>query len=144
MTNEERNLGARWFDEVWNQQRREAVVELLAPDAVLHEAGRDSVGPDSFYEFYDRLNSAFSNIRLAVHDTIIDGDRACLRWECSLTHTGDFFGMKATGKTVYVTGITIVRVANGKLVEAWQNWDMLGMMQQIQEQTRSASYVSAG
>jgi steroid delta-isomerase-like uncharacterized protein len=144
LTNEERNLGARWFEEVWNQQRREAIEEMMAPDAVLHEAGRDSVGPAAFHEFYDRLNSAFSNIRITVHDTIIDGDRACLRWEASLKHTGDGLGLPPTQKTIHVTGITIVRIANNKLVEAWQNWDMMGMMEQIHDKGRSATYVSAG
>jgi predicted ester cyclase len=52
-------------------------------------------------------------------------------------------GIPASGKTVHVTGITIMRIANGKAVEGWQNWDMLGMMQQIQGGERAATYVAA-
>lgn len=48
MTDAEKQLGARWFKEVWNEGRREAAAELLAADAVLHEAGKDSVGPEGF------------------------------------------------------------------------------------------------
>jgi predicted ester cyclase len=51
--------------------------------------------------------------------------------------------MPPTGKTLETTGITIIRVAGGKAVEAWQNWDMLGLMQKIQEGARAATYISA-
>ena len=45
MTDEARRLGLRWFEEVWNKKRREAIGEMFAPDGVLHEGGRDTVGP---------------------------------------------------------------------------------------------------
>jgi predicted ester cyclase len=47
----------------------------------------------------------------------------------------------ASGKTIRVSGITILRAANGKVVEAWQNWDMLGLMQQIQSHAKAATYI---
>jgi hypothetical protein len=58
MTEEERDLGTRWFEEVWNKGRRDAIPEMLAPDSVLHEGGQDSVGPDGFYPLFDRMQSA--------------------------------------------------------------------------------------
>jgi len=142
MTEAEKGLGARWFEEVWNQGRRDAAAELLSADAVLHEAGKDSIGPAGFHEFFDRMTQAFSNIQVTIEDTIIDGDKICLRWVGGLDHSGDGLGMPATNRRVHVTGITIMRVANGKMVEGWQNWDMLGMMQQIQERNRAVTYVA--
>ena len=143
MTELERGLGARWFEEVWNKGRREAIAEMLSPHAVLHEGGVDCAGPEGFYSFFDRLHAAFSDFRVTVHDTFAEGDRACLRWTCSCRHTGDALGMPATQKTVHVTGISILRVAEGRMVEAWQNWDMLGMVEQLQGSKRSGTYVSA-
>jgi steroid delta-isomerase-like uncharacterized protein len=143
MTDADRSVGARWFEEVWNKGRRTAITELLAPDAVLHEDDKDIVGPEGFYAFYDRLNAAFSDFRVTVHDTIAEGDRLCIRWTCSCKHTGNAMGMPATQKTVHVTGMSILRIANGRMVEGWQNWDMLGMLEQIQGLSRSATYVSA-
>lgn len=143
MTDLDRGLGTRWFEEVWNKGRRAAIVEMLAPNAVLHEGDRDSVGPEGFYEFFDRLNAAFSEFQVTVHDTFAEGDRECVRWSCSCKHTGDALGMPATHKTVRVTGISIVRISDGRMVEGWQNWDMLGMLEQIQGSGRSATYVSA-
>lgn len=126
MTEAEKQLGTLWFEEVWNKGRREAAAELLAPDAVLHEAGKDSVGPEGFYEFFDRMQNAFSNVRITVEDAIFDDDKICVRWVCSLVHTGGALGIPPTHRQLHTTGITIMRVANGKMVEGWQNWDMLG------------------
>ena len=142
MTVTERNLGTRWFEEVWNKGRRDAIAEMLAPDGVLHEGKTDSIGPESFYEFFDRLNGPFSEFRVEVHDTIAEGDRVCLRWSCTCKHTGDALGIPATQKTVHVTGMSIIRIADGRMVEGWQNWDMLGMMEQIREHPKSLTYVS--
>ena len=122
VTEEERGLGERWFEEVWNKGRRDAIPEMLAPDGVLHEGGLDSVGPDGFYPLFDRIQAAMEGIRTTVHETIA-------------------VGIPASGKTVYATGITIMRIADGKAVEGWQNWDMLGMMEQIQGTGRAATYV---
>ena len=143
MTDMDRGVAARWFEEVWNKGRRTAITELLAPDAVLHEDDKDIVGPEGFYAFYDRLSAAFSDFRVTVQDTIAEGDRLCVRWTCSCKHTGDAMGMPATHRTVHVTGMSILRIANGRLVAGWQNWDMLGMLEQIQGLSRSATYVSA-
>ncbi|HKD06145.1 MAG TPA: ester cyclase [Bryobacteraceae bacterium] len=142
MTDLERGLGARWFEEVWNKGNRAAIAEMLAPEAILHEGNTDSVGPEGFYAFYDRLNAAFSEFRITIHDTIAEGDRVCVRWTCSCKHTGDGLGVPATQRVVHVTGISILRVANGRMVEGWQNWDMLRMMEDIQGLSRSATYVN--
>ena len=142
MTELERSLGTRWFEEVWNKGNRSAIADMLAPDAVLHEGNADCVGPEGFYAFFDRLTGAFSEFRVTVHDTIAEGDRACIRWSCSCKHTGDALGIPATQRTVHVTGISIMRIANGRFVEGWQNWDMLGMLEQIQGLGRSATYIN--
>jgi steroid delta-isomerase-like uncharacterized protein len=143
MTESERDLGRRWFDEVWNRQRREAIAEILAPDGVIHDGGVDTVGADGFYPFFDRLNATFSDLHVNVEDSIAEGDRVCVRWSCTAKHTGDGLGLAPTGKTIHITGISILRVEGGKLIEGWQNWDMLGMLEQIQGIGKSATYIGA-
>jgi len=54
-----------------------------------------------------------------------------LRWSATMTHTGEAPGLPATGQTVRSRGITIARIADGKIVEGWDNWDELGMLEQI-------------
>ena len=51
-------------------------------------------------------------------------------------------GINATGKSVRVTGISILRVAGGMLAEGWQNWDMLGLLQQIQGAQSTTTYIT--
>jgi len=87
-------------------------------------------------------------LRVKVEDTIAEGDRVCVRWSCTAKHTGDGLGVPATGVTIHVTGVSIVRVAGGMVTEAWQNWDMLGMMEQINGfakpgLAKSATYIGA-
>jgi steroid delta-isomerase-like uncharacterized protein len=142
MAQTDRDLGRRWFEEVWNRGRRDAIPEMLAADGVLHDGGLDSVGPEGFYAFFDRMRATLSEIQVTVHDTIVEGHRICVRWSCTAKHAGDGLGFAATGKTIHVTGISIVRVAGGKVIECWQNWDMLGMMEQIRGAGKSATYIA--
>ena len=48
-----------------------------------------------------------------------------------MTHKGDGLGVRATGKKVKITGMSIARIVNGKIVEGWDNWDRLAMLEQI-------------
>jgi steroid delta-isomerase-like uncharacterized protein len=135
-------LVIRWFDEIWNQGRLETVDELLTPESILHEGDLISKGPEEFRQFYHRMHSAFSEIRVTTEAVVCQGDLACVRWSVSMRHSGDGLGMPATGKVVRATGMGMIRIENGKFVEAWQNWDMLGIMQQIEEQAPAPTYVA--
>ena len=144
MSEIDRKLGERWFEEVWNKGRREAIAEMLAPEGVIHDGGDAMQGPAGFYPFYDRIRATFSDMHVKVEDTFAEGNVLCVRWSCSVRHTGDGLGFPPTGKTCHITGISIVRFAHGQLVEAWQNWDMLGLLQQIQGAPKAATYITAG
>jgi len=116
---------------------------MLAPDCVIHDGGLDTHGPEGFYPFFDRMCATFSELRVKVNDSFAEGNTLCVRWSCTAKHTGDGLGVPPTGRTIDVTGISIVCVADGKVVEVWQNWDMLGMMEQIQSRGRTAIYIGA-
>jgi steroid delta-isomerase-like uncharacterized protein len=92
------NIAKRWYEEVWNKRRREAIAEMLARDAILHEAADSMLGPEGFYPFFDRFRATFPDLRVTVHDTIAEGDKVCVRWSAKMTHTGDGLGIPPTGK----------------------------------------------
>jgi len=138
----DKNLATRWFEEVWNKGRRDAIAEMMAPNAVLYDAGDAVRGPEGFYPFFDRLQASFSDMHFIIQDTITEGDKICARWTCSMKHTGDGLGLPATGKSLEITGISVVRVAGDQFVEGWQNWDMLGLMQQIEGSQKPATYIA--
>ncbi|MGD0906128.1 MAG: ester cyclase [Candidatus Acidiferrales bacterium] len=142
MTKSERDLGRLWFELVWNQGKREAIAEMLSPDALIHEGCVDTQGPAAFYVFFDRISAAFSGVHVTIEDSFAEDDRVCLRWLFTAKHTGAGIGIDPTGKSVRVTGITIMRIANGKLAEGWQNWDMLGLLQQIQGTGHTGTYIA--
>jgi C-1 hydroxylase len=102
----------------------------------------DGDGPEGFYPFFDRMHAACSDIHIKVEQTIVENDLVCVRWFSTMKHTGDGLRMAPTRKTLETTGISIMRVAGGKPAEGWQYWDMLGLIQQIQETgAASALYV---
>ena len=53
------------------------------------------------------------------------------RWTATMTHQGEFLGFAPTGKKATITGTSTQRIANGKIVEGWDNWDQLGLLVQI-------------
>ncbi len=136
-----KEVAKRWFEEVWNKRRRDAIDEMLAPSAVLYEAGEQVIGPEGFKPFFDRMLASFSDITVTIQDMLAEDELVSVRWTCRMRHTGDGLGMPPTNKLVDTTGITIMRVKDGRLIGGWQNWDMLGVIQQIKGEPRAATYI---
>lgn len=124
-----------WFDEVWNQGRVETIDRLLAEDAIVHglaDAGGEEIhGPEGFKPFYHRFRDAFPDIQIFVQDTVAEGDMIAARCEVRGTHLGDSLGMARTGRAVHFTGMVFVRVRDGKIAEAWNNFDFAVMTTQL-------------
>jgi len=133
----QKEFAARWFEEVWNQSRREAIDEMFPEDCVLHDGSSEYRGPDEFKRFYDALRSQLSDVRVTPLEAFSEGDMVCMRWSSTATHT-------STGKPLQVTGISILRFKDGRLVEAWQNWDQYSLHQQLQEAAPKSFSQAAG
>jgi predicted ester cyclase len=131
MSENHRQLVHRWFDEVWNQGKRETIDELLGPECVTHDGSVTVKGPQSCHQFFDRMQSGFSRIHIDCNEFLSEGDMCCVRWLATMSHTGDLPGLTSTGKEIRVTGISVFRIVDGRFEEAWQNWDMLGMVEQL-------------
>ena len=134
MSTDNKALVGRFHREIFEQGSRVAADAICALDFVWHGANMPPMmpqGPEGAHWFAALIRSAFSDIRISRDDTIAEGDRVVDRWTFRGTHTGEFLGIPATGKTVTVTGIDIFRIANGRLAELWQSWDQLGMLQQL-------------
>ena len=127
-------LMRRWFKEVWNVGRTQTIYDLLSPDAIgigQLEDGSQLRGPAEFVPLVERIRRAFPDINIVVEDAFGADDKVVLRWSATMTHRGDHLGMSASGKSVRMTGITIARIADKKIIEGWDNWDQLGMLKQI-------------
>ncbi len=109
----------------------DALAEVYADDFILHEAGEDIVGIEGLTQFVSMIRSAIPDIRVTLEDDVAEGDKVVSRWRAQGTHQGELMGIAPTGNEVAITGITIHRIEEGKIVEEWENWDALGLMQQI-------------
>jgi steroid delta-isomerase-like uncharacterized protein len=135
MSEKNRALIHRWFDEVWNNGRTTAIDEMFADNGIAHGLGDDSAnplrGPEGFKEFHAKFREAFPDILITVEDTICEGDRIAARCSVRGKHTGHSLGFAATDAAVEFTGIAIVRVNDGKIVEAWNNFDFMTLYKQL-------------
>jgi len=134
MSSEEDNIALvrRYLDEVVHTGKMGADSSLLATDHVAHASGSPPVqGHEGWKQGAVALYSAFPDIHVTFEDEMAVGDKVVIRWTVRATHKGALRDIPATGKPVTWTGITIVRVADGKIVEQWQEVDLLGLMQQL-------------
>ena len=132
---ENKALMRRWFEEVWNQGRADAIHEIFAEDGVAHGLSDDVnaplKGPGGFLPFHSQFREAFPNIEVVVEDQIAEGDRVATRCSVRGKHAGDSLGFAATQAPVEFTGVTITRIKDGKIIEAWNNFDFMKMYKQL-------------
>jgi steroid delta-isomerase-like uncharacterized protein len=129
-------LMRRWFEEVWNQGRPDAVREMMSEECINHGLSGDPAEPlrgaSGFMPFHTQFRDAFPNIEVVVEDTIAEGDKVVARCSVRGKHEGDSLGMKATGATVDFDGIGIARVKDGMFVESWNSFDFARMYKQLE------------
>jgi len=123
----------RVIEELFGAGKYELADELIAPGAQGHDAAQPApvIGPEGVKESARGYRSAFPDLALTVEQTVAEGDYVATRWTSRGTHKGELFGIAPTGKEAVVTGISIDRWQDGKIVESWTNWDTLGLLQQL-------------
>src|SRR4051812_6753616 len=112
------------YEEAVNQGNLDLIDEVIAADYVGHEPDEDLHGPEGYKQFLTMFRSAFPDLHLTVEDEIAEGDRVASRFTVRGTHQGELMSIPPTGKQITVTGITICRFEDGKVVEEWENPDM--------------------
>jgi steroid delta-isomerase-like uncharacterized protein len=132
MTTQNAELSRRIFEDVWNRKNLGAIDDLIAADYIHHDPNSSVAGGiDGYKQFVDLYMSAFPDAYFTIHDAFTEGQNEVTRWTVAGTHEGELAGIPRTGRSISVTGISIARIANGKIIESWNNWDALGMMQQL-------------
>jgi steroid delta-isomerase-like uncharacterized protein len=127
-------LTRRWFEEVWNQKKTATIHELMDAQCLSHntsETGDSLSGPEAFCELQKKLLDAFPDMHITVEEAFGAGDIVAVRWSATMHHKGEGLGMPPTGAEIHITGMSMARIHNGKIVENWDEWDKLGMFQKI-------------
>jgi steroid delta-isomerase-like uncharacterized protein len=132
---ENKALIYRWFEEVWNQGNAKVIDELLAQDGVVHGLtdadGKPVQGLEAFHAFHSQFRGAFPDLSITVEDAIAEGDKVVARCSVRGKHTGQELGFEATNAPIQFEGIAIVQIKDGKIVEAWNQFDFLEMNRQL-------------
>ena len=127
----------RWHEVVWNRKRREAIFEMLDPNALLFGLTVASTaplrGPDEFVEYWERLIRAFPDIQMSVESTLAEDDKVAARCSVRARHTGrgPIVSLEPTMKPIAFTGICVAQIKDAVIREAWVCFDFLALYQQI-------------
>ena len=118
----------------WEEAERGGVVgeDLFAPNYRFYVPG--SPGPldrKGYEHFSSMFRSALPDAHFTIEDMIAEGDRVVSRYTIRGTNLGTFQGLPPTGKQTTIGAITIFRVADGRIVEHWTQFDILGVVQQL-------------
>ena len=135
MSEQNKALVRRWFEEVWNKGRADAIDEMLDENGIAHGLSDDPVnpikGPRDFRPFHTQFREAFPNMTIVIEDLVAEGDKVAARCSVRGNHKGNFQGIAASQSPIEFTGMTIVRIADGKIVEAWNNFDFTTLNKQV-------------
>jgi predicted ester cyclase len=126
----------RILEEGFNEGKLDLADRLVSPEAVNHDPAEPARlrvlrGPEVFKRTVTMYRAAFPDVRIIVDDVIAAADKVVLRWHSEGTHRQELEGLAPTGARVSVTGISIDRWKDGKVVESWTEWDNLGLARQL-------------
>ncbi len=132
MSVEENKALIRRVLEMINARELDAAFELYATDYVYHgPGGQELRGRDGIRGLWAAFFGAFPDLHATIDDMFAEGDMAALRWTITGTHTGDFQGIAPTGKRIELPIAELFRIVDGVLVEAWDQYDRLHLLEQI-------------
>jgi steroid delta-isomerase-like uncharacterized protein len=125
----------RWFEQVWNRKSEAAIDQMFSKQGKSHGFPEtDSVleGPEAFKAVHRTFCGAFPDMRVELEDILAEGDHVAVRWRVSVTHLGDHLGFPATGKKESVRGSTFAIVKDDQILEGWNHMDLQALMNRLQ------------
>jgi steroid delta-isomerase-like uncharacterized protein len=136
MSEANKQLVWRWFEEVWNKQREEAIDEMFAPAGKAYGFPQpDSVliGPENFKTIHRNFLGAFPDVQITRRDIICEGDRAAITWTATMTHLGDALGFPPSLQRVSLEGCSVLVVRDGQIHEGRNYMELQGLIQRLKE-----------
>jgi steroid delta-isomerase-like uncharacterized protein len=121
----------RMIEEAWNAGNLAVVDELLAGDAIDHHDPDEPSFAEHMKEQIVNFHRAFPDFRFTIEDMVAEGDKVAFRSTLTGTQQGEFNGIPSTGRRMEMAQMHIVRVVDGKGVDHWAVFDMLGVLQQL-------------
>jgi steroid delta-isomerase-like uncharacterized protein len=135
MSEENKNLVRRWFEEVWNQGRLSAIDELFDRSGKAYgwpDPDRAINSPEEFAEACKTYREAFPDIQITVDDLVAEGDKVAVRWTATMTHLGDSLGFPASSKKARLSGSSFLICGNGRILNGWNYMDLTRLHLELQ------------
>jgi steroid delta-isomerase-like uncharacterized protein len=132
-TEDNKALVQRFFEEVFNEKQLDRADEFVAPDYLDHGAvpGQGPGLEGAKQQRWAMYFAAITDLHATIDDLVAEGDKVVVRYTAEGTQQGELPGIPPTGKRFRTSGISVYRLAEGKLAEQWEQADMLGLMQQL-------------
>lgn len=125
-------IAQRFNDEIMNQGKLEVIDEIIADDMVEHAAPPGwPPGKEGVRAWVTMMRGAFPDLKVETVGAVVEGDEVWMHSVMTGTHTGEFMGIPATGKSVSLAMMDRVKVSDAKAVEHWAVSDDLGLMTQL-------------
>jgi predicted ester cyclase len=132
-----KEVARRFREDLWNSGDLSVADSIIAPDCLLHSVIPFPIdfarGPDAVRHLVFFYQMAFSEIRITAEHLVAEGDMVAVRWTARARHTGHLLGLPPTGRETVTTGIDMLRIVEGKIVEGWIDWDVLSLLSQIMD-----------
>jgi hypothetical protein len=124
---------ARWIvEDVWNNGDFSLAALMFSPGAILHYRGHDiPLTPESGVRIVKNWRAGFPDFHFKIEDMIVADDKVVLRIPFTGTHLGKFWGLEPTGRKIKVTETLIIRIADDRIAEMWEDYDEYGMRLQL-------------
>jgi steroid delta-isomerase-like uncharacterized protein len=121
-----------YVETIFNQKQVDRADELVAPDYVDHAAlPGQAPGLEGAKKKWAMYLAGIPDLRVTIEEMVAEGDKVGVRRSYEGTHRGELLGVPPTGKQVRIGGISIFRLAGGKIAEHWEQLDRLALMQQL-------------
>ncbi len=118
LTSRNKVLVRRIYEEMWNQSNSDLAAEIF-------------VHPEGVENFLRQFLPSFSDLQHTIDDMIAEADQVATRFTAPGIHSGPWMSFPATGRSIHYTGVTWVRIANGKIIEHETWWDKTGLIDQV-------------
>ena len=129
---EEHERALRTLVDMINNKDIKGFEDVYDPGVAYHGTGElAEADRGAFVQFIGAMFEAFPDLNITLDDVFSSGDKVAYRMTIKGTHKAELMGIPATNKAVTIGSIGIARVSGGKIVEEWENFDELGMMQQL-------------
>ncbi|WP_035350097.1 ester cyclase [Edaphobacter aggregans] len=128
-----KQIAHRFMDECWNQGKMDSVRELVSDDCRIHDPAFPTLtsGAENLMRHIGMCRTGFPDLTFSIDDTIAERDEVVLHWTAQGTHKAPFLGMQPTNRNATVSGTSIFRIENSRIVEQWADWNLMSLMEQL-------------